>query len=160
MTVTLLTALMALRLAAIGHEPLWGETPQTFAFGVWHPELRFSFENDALLLGGSHRIANPAGLGRSRLDSFLSFQTAPMTALNLKLEIPYSSIWNRQKVGGMLRTSAAAGFGDLLVSAKSRFGEQFGPTWKVHHAAILGLKLPTGAHNGKAPDGSFMSPSD
>ena len=49
---------------ARAHEPLWGETPQTFAFGVIHPELRFA-----------------------RSESRFSVQYAPKTTENLKLEV-------------------------------------------------------------------------
>lgn len=63
-------------------------------------------------------------------------------------------------MAGSTKTSDTAGFGDMVLSAKSRFGERFGPTWKIHHAAFLGLKLPTGAHSGRMPDGSLLSPSD
>lgn len=49
---------------ARAHEPLWGETPQTFAFGVIHPELRLA-----------------------RGESRFSVQYAPKTTENLKLEV-------------------------------------------------------------------------
>ena len=52
-------------LPALAHEPLWGETPQTFAFGVVHPEFRFA-----------------------RAETRFSLQYAPQTTRNLRLEVP------------------------------------------------------------------------
>ena len=59
-------SLVLLPLPALAHEPLWGETPQTFAFGVVHPEFRFAH-------------------GETRF----SLQYAPETTRNLRLEVPF-----------------------------------------------------------------------
>ena len=37
--------LLAVAAPASAHEPLWGETPTVFGFGVVHPELRFAFRD-------------------------------------------------------------------------------------------------------------------
>ncbi len=50
------------------HEPLWGETPQTFAFGVIHPEVRFA-----------------------RGETRLGLQYAFSTTRNVRVEVPVSS---------------------------------------------------------------------
>jgi hypothetical protein len=156
----ILTALLLLMSAssALAHEPLWGESPQTFAFGVWHPEIRFGFENASQLRRGGSIIANPDALRRSRFDGLVSLQFAPRTSLNVKVEIPFAQVWNQQRVGGQLRRTEVGGLGDIVLSAKSRFYQKFGPEWKLHQAYSVGLQLPTGVHNGTMPDGTPLSP--
>jgi hypothetical protein len=51
------------------HEPLWGETPQTFAFGVIHPEVRFAKD-----------------------ETRFGLQYAFNTTRNLRLELPQSRL--------------------------------------------------------------------
>ena len=150
--------LLAPRVAS-AHEPLWGESPQTFAFGILHPEIRFGFENDASLIKGSHSIANPEVLRTTRLDALFSLQYAPKTALNLKLEIPLAQVLNAQNREGQSQHTGVTGIGDVTLSAKSRFFQKFGPDWKLHQSYTVGLQLPTGTHNGRAPDGTLLSPS-
>ncbi len=149
----------ALQQRALAHEPLWGESPQTFAFGIWHPELRFGFENDDLLLAGSTRLNNPDLLRRTRFDGLFSLQYAPKTSLNLRVDIPFAQVLTSERVGGALRHSGATGLGNIMLSAKSRFYQKFGPDWKVHQSYMAGLSLPTGA-GGFYPDGSQIAPSD
>lgn len=145
--------------AAHAHEPLWGESPQTFAFGVWHPEVRFGYENASLLLRGSRELLNPDALRRSRFDGLFGVQYAPTTSLNVKVEIPYVTVWNRQRISGQLRDSRVSGLGNVVLSAKSRFYQRFGPDWKIHQSFTLGLQLPTGENGGRLPDGSLLGPS-
>lgn len=145
--------------SASAHEPLWGESPQTFAFGVLHPELRFGFENDDLLLRGSSRLENPDLLRRTRLDGLFSLQYAPRTSLNLRVDVPFAQVLTSERVGGQLRHSGVTGLGNISLSAKSRFYQKFGEDWKVHQSYVIGLSLPTGA-GGFYPDGSRISPSD
>ena len=145
---------------AFAHEPLWGESPQTFAFGVWHPETRFGLQNEYLLLRGATRLDNPDALRRTRFDSVLGIQYAPKTSLNVRIEIPFASVHSSGLVGGTLRTSGVSGLGDIMISAKSRFAQRFGPDWKEHQAYTLGLQLPTGTHNGKEADGTLLEPSE
>lgn len=144
---------------ASAHEPLWGESPQTFAFGVLHPELRFGFENDCLLLRGSSRLGNPDLLRRTRLDGLFSLQYAPKTSLNIRIDLPFAQVLTSQRINGQLRHSGATGLGNITLSAKSRFYQRFGEDWKVHQSCVVGLSLPTGA-GGFYPDGSRLSPSD
>jgi len=144
---------------AFAHEPLWGESPQTFAFGILHPELRFGYENDCLLLRGSSRIGNPDLLRRTRLDGLFSLQYAPKTSLNVRLDIPFAQVVNLQRVNGQVRRTSATGLGNIALSAKSRFYQRFGEDWKVHQSYLVGVSLPTGA-GGFTPDGSRISPSD
>lgn len=60
---------------AAAHEPLWGETPQTFAFGVVHPELRLS-----------------------RGQTLLSVQYASRPDRNFKIEAPFGRDGQVQEV--------------------------------------------------------------
>src|SRR5579871_3944278 len=157
----LLTAIcLCVAPVAHAHEPLWGESPQTFAFGVIHPEIRFGFENDTLLLNGDRRIGNPDGLSRSRFETLLGLQYAPKTSLNLKLEIPIVQVLTSQRIAGMDRHSGATGLGDIMLSAKSRFYQKYGEDWKVHQSYTVGVQLPTGAHGGRTPNGLLFAPSD
>lgn len=149
----------ALTRAASAHEPLWGESPQTFAFGVLHPELRFGYENDCLLLRGSGRIGNPDLLRRTRVDGLFSLQYAPRTTLNVRVDIPFARVTTAQRINGQVRRSDATGLGNISLSAKSRFYQKFGEDWKVHQSYVVGLSLPTGA-GGFTPDGARISPSD
>jgi hypothetical protein len=159
MTRPILTVLLLLSAsAALAHEPLWGESPQTFAFGVWHPEVRFGFENASQLRRGGSALTNPDTLRRSRLDGLVSLQFAPRTSLNVKVEIPFAQVWNQQRVGGQSVRTDVGGLGDIVLSAKSRFYQKFGPEWKLHQSYTVGLQLPTGVHDGKMPDGTPLSP--
>jgi hypothetical protein len=145
--------------AAQAHEPLWGESPQTFAFGVWHPEIRLAYENADQFLAGSRLIPNPMALRRTRFDALFSLQYAPRTSLNVRLDIPYASVTNWQTIQGRRRSTIASGLGNLMLSAKSRLLERFGEDWKIHHAVSLGLQLPTGENSGRLPDGTLLGPS-
>ena len=145
--------------AAHAHEPLWGESPQTFAFGILHPELRFGYENDCLPLRGGSRIGNPDLLRRTRADGLFSLQYAPKTSLNVRVDIPFAQVLTAQRIGGQVRRTSATGLGNIALSAKSRFYQRFGEDWKVHQSYLAGISLPTGA-GGFYPDGSRISPSD
>lgn len=168
---SLRAARLALALAALlfatqaatparAHEPLWGESPQTFAFGIWHPELRFGFEDDRVLLRGSARLDNADALRRLRYDTLLSVQWAPRTSLNLKLEVPVSSITAEQRIGGVVRRASTTGLGNIMLSAKDRFHVRFGADWKEMQSYSVGIQLPTGQHSGRYPDGTPLDPGD
>jgi len=142
------------------HEPLWGESPQTFGFGVWHPEIRFGFQKEFLLLRGATRLNNPEALRRMRFDSVLGIQYAPKTSMNVRIEIPYSIVQSSDRIGGVPRTSRTSGLGDIMLSAKSRFAQRFGEDWKEHQAYTVGLQLPTGQHGGREASGALLEPSE
>src|SRR3712207_9489495 len=66
---------------AAAHEPLWGETPSVFGFGVLHPELRMMYFD-----------AGRVGRGGTRMRMFEQEYVlgyAPTTATNFRIEIPY-----------------------------------------------------------------------
>src|ERR1051326_7279739 len=97
--VTLAAALIGFCLSARtarAHEPLWGESPQTFAFGGWHPELRLGFENDGRRLPATGRAGNPDLLPRTRLDGLFSLQYARKTSLNVRIDIPFAQVLSSQ----------------------------------------------------------------
>ena len=150
---------LTLSTKAHAHEPLWGESPQTFAFGIWHPELRFGLQNASSLFRGSNRIQNQDALRRTRFDGLFSLQYAPKTSLNLRIDVPFAQTQVSQKMGDRLVRSDATGLGNIRISVKSRFYQKFGPDWKTHQSFVVGLSLPTGA-GGFNPDGSRLSPSD
>lgn len=152
--------LLFLPVMASAHEPLWGETPQTFAFGLIHPEARFGVENNSRLLQGSQRVDNPLALRFSTFTSLFSVQYAPRTTLNVKFELPIVRVAAQQSIGGRLQRSDAAGLGDAVVSLKSRFYQRFGEDWKIHHAYQVGFQMPTGEHGGRYPDGTRFLPSE
>lgn len=158
-TLMLLFLCMLTQIAS-AHEPLWGESPQTFAFGIWHPEIRFGLQNKHLLLRGATRLDNMEGLQRTRLDGVLGIQYAPKTSMNVRLEIPYANVQSSSYIRGVLRTSRTSGLGDLMLSIKSRLAQRFGQDWKEHQAYAVGLQLPTGHHTGREADGSLLGPSE
>ena len=145
---------------AFAHEPLWGESAQTFAFNIWHPEIRFGFTNADSLFANGKKVANPDNMRMTRLEGLFSLQYAPKTALNVKIEVPFAHVSNQQKINGTLQKSNSTGLGDIVLSAKTRFNERFGEDWKLHQALTAGLQLPTGTHNAKMPNGELLLPSE
>jgi hypothetical protein len=155
----LLLAAMTAGSSVRAHEPLWGETPQTFSFGVIHPEYRYGFAREASLFRGSQRIDDPLQQRLHRQENLLSLQYAPKTTLNIRLEAPFATVTTEQTEDGQTRRSSVSGPGDFVLSAKNRFDVRFGPNWKAMHAATVGLQLPTGAHDGRDVDGTLLPPS-
>lgn len=143
-------SLLLVCVPARAHEPLWGETAQTFAFGIVHPAVRVGYQASS---GPEERRA-------TRQENVFSLQYSPRTTLNLRLDLPYSRVTHTQRINGSLRRSAASGFGDLTLSAKSRFRADFGPDWKRMHAYSVGIQLPTGESGGREPDGTLLMPSE
>ena len=144
----------------LAHEPLWGETPQTFSFGLKHPEWRFGFEDSRRLFQGSRRIPNVDGRRHLMSENHLSFQYAPQTTLNLKAELPLVRMESEERIGGVTRRSSSSGIGDLVLSAKSRFHSRFGEDWKIMHSWTGGIQLPTGKNDARHADGELMPPSE
>lgn len=146
----LLSALLLLGLAvpASAHEPLWGETPSVFGFGVIHPEVRFGYRD-----AGSTRRG---GLRSRMFETETMVQYAPSTAINLMLEIPWmQSI--RQSRG---RRVVIGGLGDIELTAKRRFHVRQGEGLNIQHSLIYGLKLPTGDSNHRDVSGQRADPHD
>lgn len=150
MRATLMGALLLLTLAvpASAHEPLWGETPTVFGFGVIHPELRFAFRD-----AGSTRHG---GIRQRLFEEEAMVQYAPSTAVNLMLEIPWmESI--RETRG---RRVTLNGLGDIELLAKRRFHVEQGEGLNVQHSLIYGIKLPTGESDLRDVTGRRADPHD
>ncbi|MBM3458866.1 MAG: hypothetical protein FJX77_10090, partial [Armatimonadetes bacterium] len=136
---------------AQAHEPLWGETPSVFGFGVLHPEVRSGYR-----AAGSTR----RGGTRSRMfEHETMIQYAPSTALNLQLEIPWMQSIREQRRGGR-RKVAIGGLGDLELTAKRRFSVRQDEGLNIQHSLIYGIKFPTGENRHRDVDGSRAAPHD
>lgn len=146
--------------AARAHEPLWGETPQTFAFGVIHPEVRFDLADSNGLFRGGLRVNNGDGQRLSRQETSLSLQYALDTSRNIRLEIPAAVITATRRVDGALRETRTSGLGDAIFSLKNRYHADFGLDFKKQFSYLVGIQLPTGEHNGRNPDGTRLMPSE
>ncbi len=145
---------------ARAHEPLWGETPQTFAFGVIHPEVRFALTDSNGLFRGGLRVDNGDGLRLSRQETILSLQYALDTSRNIRLEIPAAVVTSTRRVNGVLQQTRASGLGNAVLSIKNRYRADFGPDFKKQFSYLVGVQLPTGAHGGRNPDGTRLMPSE
>jgi hypothetical protein len=134
------------------HEPLWGETPTVFGFGVIHPEVRFGYRD-----AGS---ARSGGIRQRMWEQETMVQYAPSTALNLMLEIPWMESVREQRAGGRLRRTVINGLGDVELLAKRRFSVHQDEGLNVQQSLIYGLKLPTGESNHRDVTGRRADPHD
>lgn len=149
-----LCLLAALLVAAPGHahEPLWGETPTVFGFGVIHPEVRFGYRD-----AGSTRRG---GLRARMLESETMVQYAPSTRLNLQLEVPWMQSLREQRIGGRSRRRVIGGLGDMELTAKRRFSVRQAEGLNVQQSLTYGLKLPTGESAHRDVNGERADPHD
>lgn len=134
------------------HEPLWGETPNVFGFGVIHPEFKFMFRDAGHTRRGGERTR--------MFEQEVMLDYAPSTALNLRVEAPFHSNLLEHRSGGALESSRIAGLGDLRLRAKRRFSVRQEEELNVQHSLIYGLKLPTGRNDHGSPDGGRAHPHD
>jgi hypothetical protein len=141
-----------LAVPARAHEPLWGETPTVFGFGIIHPEVRFSFRD-----AGS---ARRGGLRARMLEEETMVQYAPTTALNLMLEVPWMQSVREQRKGGKVRRVVIGGLGDVELLAKRRFSHRVEEGLNVQQSLVYGLKLPTGASDHRDVGGDRADPHD
>jgi hypothetical protein len=142
------------------HEPLWGETAQTFAFGVVHPEVKFGYGTSRGLFSGASRIEDHMRGRQFHFDTHVSVAYAPSTRLNVKFELPLVIGGAEEWMDGQKRTSSWSGVGNALVTGKSRVAARLTPTSKEMHSVIAGIQLPTGQRSARHPDGSPMPPSE
>lgn len=141
---------------AAAHEPLWGETPITFGFGVMHAEARYM-----LMDAGS----------RDRMRMFeqeymVAYGFSPK--LNLRLEIPYHNNLHEARGGhrhhrpgpGFNRkhSTFVSGPGDVSIRAKSRISARQGIGTNQQQSVLYGLKLPTGADDHRIPGVGRLEP--
>lgn len=142
----------AVALPARAHEPLWGETPSVFGFGILHPEVRLGYRD-----AGS---ARRSGVRQRMLDSELMVQYAPSTALNLMLEVPWMQSLRETGRGRRARRVLIGGLGDVELTAKRRFSVRQDEGLNIQHSLIYGLKLPTGESRHRDVDGGRAHPHD
>lgn len=154
---TLLVALFGLLLAAVAapahaHEPLWGETPTVFGYGIFHPELRFDYRDSGSLRGG--------GVRQRMFEQEAMLQYAPSTAINLMIEAPFMESLREQRRAGRRRQVTISGLGDLRLLAKRRFHVEQGDALNIQHSLVYGLKLPTGDSGRRDVTGRRADPHD
>lgn len=137
---------------AHAHEPLWGETPSVFGFGVIHPEIRAAFRD-----AGSTRRG---GIRQRMLETETMVQYAPSTALNVMLEVPWMQSLREQGRGKRGKRVVLGGLGDIELTAKRRFSVHQDVGLSVQHALIYGLKLPSGESDLRDLDGARAHPHD
>jgi hypothetical protein len=138
---------------AAAHEPLWGETPTVFGFGVLHPEFKTMFRD-----AGRTR---EEGDRRMRMWMHeLGVGYAPSTALNLRLMVPYLTNIHDMRLGGEVHRRRVSGLGDAQIRAKRRFSGHQDLGLNIQHSLIYGAKLPTGRDNVTGPGGMRMDPQD
>jgi hypothetical protein len=134
------------------HEPLWGETPTVFGFGVIHPEVKWMYFDAGSTRNGGERMR--------MFEQEAMIDYAPSAAINLRLEVPYYSNLHEEVVNGEKRSSAISGLGDITLRAKRRFSARQNVGLNVQQSLLYGIKLPTGESHHRAPDGSRADPHD
>jgi hypothetical protein len=132
----LLACLSLVAAPARAHEPLWGETPTVFGFGILHPELKLMYYDAGSTRRGGQRMR--------MFEQEYMIDYAPSASINLRLEIPYYNNLHEARSGGQKFSSAVTGLGDITLRAKRRFSVRQGEGLNVQHALLYGLKLPTG----------------
>jgi hypothetical protein len=136
---------------ARAHEPLWGETPTVFGFGIIHPEVRFGYRD-----AGSAR----SGVRQRMWEQQMMVQYAPSTRLNLLLEVPWIQSLRETRRGSRPRRVVLNGLGDVELTAKRRFSVRQAEGLNVQHSLIYGLKLPTGESRHRDVGGRRADPHD
>lgn len=137
---------------AQAHEPLWGETPTVFGFGIIHPEVRFGYRD-----AGSTRSG---GIRQRMWEQETMVQYAPSTALNLMLEVPWMQSIREQRRDRRKRQTVINGLGDVELLAKRRFSVHQAEGLNVQQSLIYGLKLPTGESSHRDVNGRRADPHD
>jgi hypothetical protein len=150
--VALAILLLTILAPASAHEPLWGETPTVFGFGVLHPEVKWMFRDAGDTRRGGKRMR------MAEQETMLDY--APSAAINLRLEIPYHQNRHEEQVAGRVRAATISGVGDLTLRAKRRFSRRQEIGLNVQHSLLYGIKLPTGANDHRAPHGGRADPHD
>jgi hypothetical protein len=151
LAVLLGAASVLLAAPARAHEPLWGETPTVFGFGIIHPEVRFGYRD-----AGSAR----GGVRQRMWEQETMVQYAPSTRLNLMLEVPWMQSLRETRRGGRPRRVVINGLGDAELTAKRRFSVRQAEGLNVQQSLIYGLKLPTGESNHRDVGGGRADPHD
>jgi hypothetical protein len=153
--ITLLAAL-----PAAAHEPLWGEIPTTFSFGLWHPEIRYGFASGDRLLRGSARVPNPVGRTMEMRHGMFMLQYGLNQRINLMLKVPWMRRVEEETVGGVRRRSVSSGLGDLSLVVKHKVSQRLGEGLNEKHALLYGLKFPTADNDARSWTGALLAPHE
>jgi hypothetical protein len=98
-------------------------------------------QGSGVLAGVTADETTVGGLDVRKLTSFAELRYTPSTHWVFSLRLPYVD----SRTDARSERAAAAGLGDVLVTAKHRFYRRVGP-WRDRHAAVeIGVELPTGA---------------
>lgn len=147
----LTAALLLLSCApAAAHEPLWGETPITFGFGVIHPEYKVRLFDAGSTRRGGERMK------MFEQEFMADYGFSPR--LNIRLMAPYFNNVHQMRVGGRVRSSVVSGLGDITIRAKSRISAKQGVGISQLQSVLFGVKLPTGRDDHRAPGGGRLDP--
>ncbi len=149
--VAALVALLSAATPVMAHEPLWGETPTIFGPGVFHPEIRLAY----MRLGSASRPGDQSDRSLAQEDGL---QYGVNRWVNVRMTVPVAATEFEQNLGGSLERTTVSGIGDIVLEAKCRFRPVQETGMQRSHAVIVGWKLPTGADDALAPDGSRLPP--
>jgi len=137
--------------AALAHEPLWGETPVIFGPGVFHPEIRLGFM----------RAGRDPGDARSRqIAQEYALQYGINRFVNVRLRLPVADLSVEENPAGATGKTRVSGHGDLMLDAKYRFHLRQETGFQTAQALVVGWKLPTGADDRTAADGTRLPPGE
>jgi hypothetical protein len=134
------------------HEPLWGETPTVFGFGIFHPEVRVGYRDAGSTRNGGER--------QQSLEQEYMLQYAPRPSLNLVLEVPYVRNRLESRVGSRLSRATLSGVGDIQLYVKSRVAVKQEVGFQIQQTVLYGLKFPTGASHQRNQLGERADPHD
>jgi hypothetical protein len=151
MLVTLALGLLLCQPAA-AHEPLWGETPTVFGFGIFHPEVKTHYRDAGSARNGGER--------QQTFEQEYMLQYAPRPSLNLVLEIPFVQNTMESRVNGRLSRATLSGLGDIHLYAKSRVSAKQEVGFQIQQTVLYGLKLPTGESHHRDQFGERAHPHD
>ncbi|MFN3649507.1 MAG: hypothetical protein ACK47B_07975 [Armatimonadota bacterium] len=135
---------------AAAHEPLWGETPITFGFGVIHPEVKLMYFDAGTTRRGGERMR------MFEQEYMVDYGISPR--LNLRLEVPYHNSLHQTRLRGRLRSTFVSGLGDITLRAKSRISAKQEVGYNMQQSVFFGVKLPTGDDTHPDPGGGRLEP--
>jgi outer membrane putative beta-barrel porin/alpha-amylase len=151
LSIAILIALAGAAAPARAHEPLWGETPTIFGPGVFHPEIRLGF-----MRAGS--ASRPGGESERSFGQEYGLQYGVNRWVNVRATVPVADTEVERNLAGAPERTTVSGVGDILLDAKIRFRPVQEIGMQRSHALIVGWKLPTGADDALAADGTRLSP--
>lgn len=158
MAASWLIAVAVISSPAPAHEPLWGEAASTVGDRVYHPDIRFSYQPNGVLMNGTARVANPTGLSLNRVEQLNAIDYGIGPAWGVRLEVPVVRMSLRDRVNGIPISARYTDLGDLRLSARHRFYLRSASGSKAHQAVQFGLRLPTGRTSLTDNTGTGLAP--